>query len=331
MKGRLEHQIVVEKKLQDKLSTYPKYMLKYYYSLHDKTHMTKKSYLNAALKFVDYLQENNIKIEEIDGFVINQYFNDIKYYIKDGEQKELTNTTRAAIYSYLNSFCIFLTRSRIIEANPFTNNEVAYPKPEETEITYLTPEEVKMVEDQILYSNEQSLARSKQEDWKYRDYLIFRIPVVTGLRVTALDEINIRDIDFQKNIIKVTEKGNKNRSIYIDDKTKEYLLLWIRERHLLMNGYNDDDSLFISNRRTRMSVRSMEKIIEKYTTNVVRKHITPHKLRSTCGTNLYQSEKDIYLVANVLGHKTTAPTQRYAKIFDQSVKDAVKTVASMYE
>ena len=80
-----------------------------------------------------------------------------------------------------------------------------------------------------------------------------------------------------------------------------------------------------------MSVRSIERVISKYTDKATYKHITPHKLRSTFGTNLYQSTKDIYLVADALGHKSTSPTKRYTKIFDEDKRNAIEIVSEMYK
>ena len=117
-----------------------------------------------------------------------------------------------------------------------------------------------------------------------------------------------------------------------DDKTKEYIIKWMCDRRdLLGDDLNNCNALFISNRKTRMSISSIEDVIEKYTKDTIKdKHITPHKLRSTCGTNIYQHTKDIYLVANVLGHKSTSPTKRYAKVFEEDKQNAINYVANLY-
>ena len=110
-----------------------------------------------------------------------------------------------------------------------------------------------------------------------------------------------------------------------------FLNMWLEERLKLLDYDKNEKSLFISNRKTRMTVRSIENIIEKYTETATEKHITPHKLRSTCGTNLYQKKRDIYLVSKVLNHKTTAPTKRYAKVFEEDRKEAAYDLASIYD
>lgn len=336
MQGRVDKKIETEQKIINKINDYPEFLKRFYYSLNQKTHMTKLRYMENVIRFLEYYSTDNIKslsindLSNIDAYIIEQYMSDINYYNKDGSLKELSNSTKACIYSSINAFFTFLAANNYITDNPFNNKRIQRPKLDDTSITFLTPDEVKEIENRILkgYGSDKSVA--KQMDWKYRDYLLFRIPVVTGLRVEALSEINIEDVNLVNKTIRVTEKGNITKDIYIDEKTVNYLLKWIMEREELLLGYDDCNALFISNQRTRIGVRGIEKIIEKYTNNINGKHITPHKLRSTCGTNLYQAKKDIYLVAEVLGHKSTEPTKRYTKIFDTDKRDAINTVASLY-
>lgn len=335
MQGRLEHKIITERKIQEKIDGLPNYIVNFYYSLNQKSHTTKLRYINNVLRFLEHKSNNNISsitiedIKNIKSLDIEMYISQISIYQRGNNTKELSEATKASIYSSISSFFSFLVKNGYIETNPFSDNKIERPKIPDTEITFLTPEEVKMVENQIIRGCGNSLAIAKQQDWKYRDYLLFRIPVVNGLRVTALSEINVDDIDLDNKTIKVIEKGNIHKKVFIDDKTCMFIEMWLKQRKNLLKGV-ECDALFISNRKTRMSVRSIEHIINKYTEKTVDKHITPHKLRSTCGTNLYQIKKDIYLVADVLGHKTTSPTKKYAKIFSQDKQDAIVTVANLY-
>ena len=257
------------------------------------------------------------------------YMSEIGLYELNGEYKELKESTQCTIYSSLCSFFEFLERESYIEDNPFSNHRIERPKVKENPVVFLTPEEVRRVEKEIMDGDGNAVSIGKQKDWKYRDLLLFRIPVVNGLRVTALSEINVEDIDFLHKKITVTEKGNITKKVDFDPKTERYLRIWIKQREELLNG-SSGNALFISNRRTRMTVRTIERVIEKYTECIPGKHITPHKLRSTCGTNAYQQKKDIYLVSKILGHKTTSPTRRYAAVFDEDIANTVNTLASLY-
>ena len=335
MQGRIEHKIVVEKKIQEIIKEYPSYIKKFYYSLNSKTHMTKLRYIMNVIRFLNYYGDGNTvkesELNNIEAFDIDSYMQSINYIEDNGVVKELSPSTKACIYSSINAFMTFLKYNKYILENPFEVTKIERPKIQENDVVFLTPEEVKKVENAILEGVGNARSKGKQKNWKYRDMLLFRIPVVNGLRVTALSEINISDINFKRNTIKVTEKGNVTKEVYIDDKTKDYIIKWMCDRKDILDGFNDCNALFISNRKERMSVSSIGDVIEKYTQAVIKdKHITPHKLRSTCGTNIYQHTKDIYLVASVLGHKSTSPTKRYAKIFDEDKQNAINAVAGLY-
>ena len=336
MQGRIENKIKIEAQLKEKIAASPEYVKRYYYYLNQKSHTTKLNYMNKLLRFLEYLETEGIStglddLEEIDAYIIEQYIASISYYESNNRTKELSNTSKANIYSALNSFFTFLCANDYIKNNPFDNKKITRPKADQTSITFLTPEEVKEVQERILHGWGSKEAKLKQMDWKYRDYLLFRIPVITGLRVEALTEINVSDVDLVRKTIRVTEKGNITKDIYLDEITRDYLLKWIMQRaDIIGNGNYDCQALFISNRLQRMNVKSVRKTIMKYADGINGKHITPHKLRSTCGTNLYQAKKDIYLVASVLGHSSTEPTRRYTKVFDTDKKDAINTLAGMY-
>lgn len=336
MQGRVENKLKTETLIKNKISSFPSYVNKYYYSLSSKTHATKNTYITNVIRFLNYLVDkgycidiNNLK--DIDSFVIEEYISDINYFDKDGNINELKGSTKAIIYCSLASFFSYLSNNDIIDKSPFDKNRIERPKINENDVTFLSPDEVKRVSSLILSNKLGTSAQQKaQRDWIYRDYLLFRIPVINGLRVRALSEINVSDINIKDKSIKVIEKGNISKKVYFDEETKKMLLYWLNDRKDILDG-EKCDALFISNRKERMSVRSIERVISKYTDKVTYKHITPHKLRSTFGTNLYQSTKDIYLVADALGHKSTAPTKRYTKIFDEDKRNAIDIVSNMYK
>ena len=237
--------------------------------------------------------------------------------------------TKACIYSSLSSFFDFLLDNEYITKNPV--DSIKRPKQEINDVVYLEPEEVVEIERRILNEGVGSkCAVSKQETWKYRDFLLFHIPVINGIRIEALIEVNMEDINLDNRTITVTEKGNITKDVYIDDKTVKYIRHWKRVREEILNG-KKCDALFISNRRTRLSARAAEDIIVKYADGINGKHITPHKLRSTFGTNAYRLNRDIKVVADALGHKSTVPTQRYVKSFESGIRDAVNGVADLYK
>ena len=141
----------------------------------------------------------------------------------------------------------------------------------------------------------------------------------TGIRVSECVGINLSDIDIINTAIKIKRKGAKESIIYFSDEVAKALNDYIVERKNNDKVYEkDNDALFLSLQNKRITSRAVQKLVKKYASGVTPlKHITPHKFRSTFGTNLYQETDDIYLVASVLGHNDVNTTKKhYAAIED---------------
>lgn len=335
MRGRLEHKMRTEAFILDKISEMPEYIKKFYYSLNQKSHTTKIVYINNVIRFLQHVYGEKFPdielLKGIESYDVQKYMSEIEYFDKDGDIHMLKEASQATIYSSLSAFFMFLNRAYRMGNNPFADKMIQRPTIPEKPVVYLSVDEVREVENQILNGVGNARSIGKQKNWKYRDLLLFRIPCVNGLRVNALCEINIDDIDFYNNKILVTEKRNITKTVDFDAKTANYLRIWLKDRETLLGeAAKTEKALFISNRKTRMTVRSIENVVEKYTECIEGKHITPHKLRSTFGTNLYQKEKDIYLVSKALGHKNTSPTRRYAAVFNTDITKAVNGMADLY-
>ena len=332
MKGRLERKMGIEKEIQSKIADMPEYMTRFYYSIMTQTPLTKKRYITNVIRFLSIIGAGKPvtlkQLNGIDAFAIQKYISDISYFDRNGETRELSETTKANIYSCLSAFFSFLASNNMIENNPFADGAIKRPRPRETEVIFLTADEVKAVEKTIINGAGTSRMVSRQKNWKYRDFLLFWLPVVNGIRVGALSEINVEDIDFKDRSIRVIEKGNKPMKIYFDDKADFYLRLWLSTRDEILAGQKSD-ALFISNHKTRISVRAIEVLIGKYTLAATGRHISPHKLRATFATALYKKKRDIELVQKALHHTSPVPTQRYVKVFDQDIRDAVNS--SLYD
>jgi site-specific recombinase XerD len=323
MNGRKEHEEKILKKIEKKVNESPWYMKNFYYTLVRKSYTTKEAYINRVLSFLNFIKnEFNLDVNDINIFkdikpsMINIYIANLSN-LKDG--------ARAGKLYAVKSFFIFLTNDGYIENNPF--DKVAIPKDnEEHKITYLTKDEIKVVQNNIKNSVENGITRDTKNKWDKRDYAIVMLSLSLGLRVTSVSEIDIDDIDFEKKEIKIVEKGNKTRYIYFSSNIESILKEWIMEREIILSPHlHRIRALFVSNRKERITSRSIFNIVEKYTANID-KHITPHKLRSTCATNVYNSTGDIYLTADVLGHRNIANTRRYAQISEERKKQAAQAM-----
>jgi site-specific recombinase XerD len=166
------------------------------------------------------------------------------------------------------------------------------------------------------------------EKTKTRDLAIVTLLLGTGIRVSECVGININDIDWKNMGVKVHRKGGAEVVVYFGDEVAVALNDYYEERKGINAIAGNEEAFFLSMQRKRIGVRAVENLVKKYAkmvTNV--KNITPHKLRSTYGTNLYRETGDIYLVADVLGHKDVNTTRKhYAQIEDDRRREAAKHV-----
>ena len=174
----------------------------------------------------------------------------------------------------------------------------------EKNITFLNEKEIKQCIDNV--------QENCSKKFVNRDICIISLGISIGLRVSAITQINLEDIDFNECTIKVVEKGSKYRVMNFGNNLKQKLNAWIEDRQKYFPDV-ETDALFISRKRNRISVSAIEDMISKYTKDIG-KHVTPHKLRATCATNLYKKTGDIYMVAEQLGHANIATSKIYTEI-----------------
>lgn len=322
MTGRQEHNLKIEKKIQNLLIGAPQYLINYSYNFDNKTATTKKAYLRYVMDFCDFFKDRDIMtLKKSD---INKYMDFIKF---DSEGNENGVSIRNARLAGVKDFYKFLVEDGYITDSPCVN--VKPPREyEEKEIIAMTPEEMQTLMDNVRNGMGNSHAKNRQKNWMHRDLSIIMLGCTTGLRCSAITEIDVDDVDFENNTIKVVEKGNKIRTIYVSTNTIEVIKQWLKDRESL--GGNVTKALFISNRRQRISQKCVSELLAKYTANLSKK-ITPHKMRSSCATNLYDKTGDIYLVQEVLGHKNIANTRRYARMSEEKKIHAADIMGRIVE
>lgn len=247
----------------------------------------------------------------------------MKVYDKDGTT--VTNDERAAKRKLcsLRRFYGYYYRYELISNNP--SLKVDMPKIHDKAITRLDVNEVAELLDNVENGNKLTTAQLRtHEKLKCRDLALLTLLLGTGIRVSECVGLDINDVDFDNDRIKVVRKGGSESFVYFGDEVRAALLDYMEERKQMNPDSGHENALFISSKNKRLCVRSVELLVKKYASTVTTvKHITPHKLRSTYGTNLYQASKDIYLVADVLGHKDVNTTRKhYAEIVDENKRSA---------
>ncbi len=312
-------------KMRAVLNTLPSFCRTYFIGIQEQTSArTRLAYAYDLRIFFEYLHEVNPAcakmditefkldiLEQITREDIEEYMNYISFYYKD--DKEITNDERgkARKLSALKSLYNYFFQSEKITKNPASL--VHTPKIHEKEIIRLEPNEVAKLLDQVEAG--EKLTKKELEyhhKTKLRDVAILTLLLGTGIRVSECVGIDLQDIDFDVNGIRIQRKGGKEAVVYFGDEVQDALLDYLDERDHMIPCMGHEEALFLSLQMKRLSVRSVEKLVKKYASRVTTlKKITPHKLRSTYGTTLYQETGDIYLVADVLGHKDVNTTRKH--------------------
>lgn len=266
-------------------------------------------------------------LDEITPMDIEEYLSYLKFYEKDGV--EHTNDERGLKrkLASLRSFYRYYYKNSLIENDPAV--KVDMPKIHEQAITRLDVDEVANLLDEV-ESGEQLTERQQKyhEKTKIRDVAMLTLLLGTGIRVSECVGLDMEDVDFRNNGIKIHRKGGAEVVVYFGEEVRDALLAYMVERQKITAADGSTNALFLSMQNKRISVRAVENLVKKYSKLVTNlKHITPHKLRSTYGTSLYRETGDIYLVADVLGHKDVNTTRKhYAAIDDDRRRSAAKYV-----
>ena len=263
-----------------------------------------------------------VTIDDLYQFLdyLNLYAGEDETFIENGERGKSRKV------ACLRSFFKHFYRKGVISDNVCQLLET--PKQHEKPITRLEPHEVADLLD-IVEKGEgltQQQLRYHRKTVK-RDLAIFTLFLTTGIRVSELVGLNIEDMDFPNRSFAITRKGGSRVLLYFDDEADSALQEYLSERKL-QGTYAEGYPLFLSLQNKRMSVRSVENMVKKYAKLAAPlKRISPHKLRSTFGTMLYGETGDIYLVADVLGHKDVNTTRRhYAAQSDENRRIASRAV-----
>lgn len=270
-------------------------------------------------------------LNKVTAQTLERYLNYLNYYTHDG--KTLVNNERAKArkLSAIRSMLKYFFKKEKIDAN--IADKIEMPKLHDKEIVRLEVDEVVKLINQaenpdLLTKNQQSFNKHT----RVRDIAILTLFLGTGIRISELVGINTEDIDFNINGFKITRKGGNQVVLYFSDEVRKALLDYITEKQNNKKIPKDEKAMFLSLQNKRIGVRAVEKLVKKYSSVVTPlKKITPHKLRSTYGTNLYRETQDIYIVADVLGHKDVNTTKKHYAAISEDARRSVANVVKLRE
>lgn len=230
--------------------------------------------------------------------------------------------------SSIRSFFDYLFKNEIIPANVTTL--VSMPKRHNKPILYMEDAEVQKMLQAV--SLGQGFGKNQQayiSKTKNRDLAILMMFLGTGIRVSELVGLDLDHIDLASNSFMVTRKGGNQTVLYFPDAVSSCLDEYLQERREIETLPGHEYALFLSLQRRRITQRAVENLVKKYALlgAPLKKKLSPHKLRSTFGTNLYQETGDIYLVADTLGHADVNTTRKhYAAMSDSKRREAARRI-----
>ena len=329
-------------KLRQVLATLPPFCKDYFRAIDTTTTAkTRISYAYDIRIFFQFLLDENPAfkdhamtdftvdvLDQIKAVDLEEYQEYLKLY-QSGDKTE-TNGERGVKrkISALRSFYAYYYKHEMITTNPSVLIDV--PKIHDKNIIRLDTDEVVMLLDYIEHCGDTLTGQKRMyhEKTKDRDLAIVTLLLGTGIRVSECVGLDVEDVDFKNNGIKVTRKGGNEMVVYFGPEVEKALKKYLEVRENITPLAGHEHALFYSTQRRRIGVQAIENLVKKYAREITTtKKITPHKLRSTYGTALYQETGDIYLVADVLGHKDVNTTKKhYAALEDARRRQAAKAV-----
>ena len=316
MSGRYEKEKKFENRINEKLKTSPSIMTDYCFYLtgSGKSFTTVYNYLNYVMSFAGFIYGENCPEDfynDIKSVHINKYITSLRTKKVNGKSERTSDSIKTVHWSALNSFFQFLIPEYINE-NPVSNTSRPKMK-DKPNVTYLTEQEITKLLRYVEFNANDRMVN--------RDLCWLKLGFSTGLRVSAIVQIDIDDIDFENNQIRVTEKGDYDEHILFGENLKKQLLLCIQDREKVCSDIQTN-ALFISQVGNRLSVDMLSKMLKQYAGNVTKKKVTPHVMRHSCATNLYEKTGDIYLCSKQLHHKNVSTTERYAELSKTKQREA---------
>ena len=305
---------------------------------------TRIGYAHDIKYFLEFLQSENpslkskklheISCDDLNNLTardIEEYMDYLSYYVRDGREYTNDNASKKRKLVGIRKFFSYLYINDMLSQN--VTEKVKTPKIKEKAIVRMEANETADFLDTVEYGNNLTKRQQKfQQRDKVRDLALLTLMLSTGLRVSETVGLNIDDVDFDNSRVKVTRKGGNEAFVYFSDEATEYIQNYLKERKSIVAVDGHENALFLSSHRKRISVRTVENMVKKYAAaSTPLKKITPHKLRSTYGTALYQETGDIYLVADVLGHKDVNTTRKHYADIEQERKRNARNKVKLRE
>ncbi len=261
---------------------------------------TIKNYRSDLIEFFKFTCKNSVK---------DIHYLEIRKFLAHLKEKEFLKTTISRKLACLKSFFKYLTRERLLSSNPASG--IQTPKRDRRLPSFL---EIKEVENLI--------EAAKGDKWETkRDLTILETLYSSGIRVSELVGLNEEDVDLLSHLVKVRGKGKKERIVPIGSCAVNAIKGYLESAPLDLEQRSVP--LLINRRKTRLTDRSVRRIILKYARiAALKKGISPHTLRHSFATHLLDRGADLRSVQELLGHAHLSTTQIYTHVSAKRLREA---------
>ena len=331
---RIQHDIDRFEKNEAFLNDLPEYVVAWYENLkaNNLTSSSCEDYLRKIKHFLSYICSDvkSIQANDLTLAITQKYMISIQTRVKDGKRIATSDSYKQCIWASLNNFYSFLLQQGIVESNPMeyikrSKNRDLDKINKSRKLLTATDFQKILAETNRTFCN-----RASGIDFSVRDRCILLFFMSTGMRKTALTEIDIDDIDIVNNIITIVDKGQKIQTYYLSDEMKQCLDKWLINREKILSVNNkQSDALFITSNGERITDAAIYKMVRRYSTDALGYAISPHKLRSGFCSIMYDHTHDIEAVRRIVGHSNVATTQRYIVTKGEERKSASEYMGHM--
>lgn len=318
MNGRLESELKIEKGIDTRLLSAPPFVIEWneYLKANGKSATTRKDYLYKILRFLRFVDDDvkNIKIEDVTSSSVIMYFSSLQTTDIKGETNYTSDSYRQTVWTCLNDFFGFLMEKKMTRENPLKYIE----RPKNRDLARIRSSRINLTfEDfqKILNSVEKGVGSHKAREFqlltKQRDLCIMLIFMNTGIRKSALINLNVDNVDFDRRKLTLYDKGKKIQDFILNDTLIDMIAKWLNDRRVFFNIQDEGGALFVSRNGNRMSATAIDDIVKKYTKDALGIELSPHKLRGGLISILMNEKHDAEFVRKFIGHSNVSTTLRY--------------------
>lgn len=310
MKGRLEVRNKVKMRIEKKLTGQPEYLRDWIESMYAarKSPKTVYNYLNNVLAFMDFAEESygitktEAGLNRITPRIINKYFIKIQTKEEDGDIVSTSISFCKGNWFALNSFFQYMTVIKLADENVM--QDISKPQGADQDVS---KKDLLTLED---FNRMLKCVAGDNSYEKIRNRAMLQILMTTGIRCSALCELNIEDVDTEQQILKVVDKRDQYYDIPLNDDAYFDILRWIGIRSRFARG-KKSPALFLSRLGNRIDRNVVYDLVSEVTEKAIGKALSPHKIRGGFCSILYEQTHDIEFVRKAVGHKDVNTTQRY--------------------